>query len=104
MDYQKFHRTKAVIEVLGGAIAAVWGIVNIFRADSYAVAPVLPVMIAQIINHIRALVLTGWEDYEQESYAESQHNSYKDNRKLIILTAVFTCAAFVLVIVKTIIR
>lgn len=94
MDYQKFHRTNALLGLLGGAVAAVWGIVNLFLADSYAAAPYISIMIAYIIQGFRIFWLTGHEDYTQESYAESQKNSYKDNRTLYIISAVCSCVDY----------
>ncbi|MDE5859357.1 MAG: hypothetical protein K2H23_03075 [Oscillospiraceae bacterium] len=49
-------------------------------------------------------MLTGREEYQQEKYAESQKNSYTDNRTLYIISAACSCAALVLVIVKIIVR
>lgn len=46
-------------------------------------------------------MLTEREDYQ---HAENQKNSYTDNRTLYIISAVCSCAALALVIVKMIIR
>lgn len=104
MDYQKFHRINAVIEFTGSLAAALWSVVNLFLADKYAVEAYLPIMLAFIIKSVRIITLTGREEYQQESYAESLKNSYSDNRRLVIFSAIFSCVALVLIIVKMIIR
>lgn len=104
MDYQKFHRTNAVIELIGNALAAVLAVVNIFIAGSYAASPLLPMMAGQIIKNVREIMLTGRSDCTQESYAASLKNSYSDNRTLIIFKTVLSFSVAVLVIIKLIIR
>lgn len=104
MDYKKFHRTNNVIELVGSIAAAVWGVVNLFLADGYPTAAFMPIMLAFIIKSVRIITLTGREEYRQEEYAESQKSSYADNRRIVIFSAVFSCIALVLVIVKMIIR
>lgn len=104
MDYRKFHRINAVIEFVGSLAAALWSIADLFLADKYAVEAYLPIMLAFIIKNVRSIMLTGREEYQQECYAESLKNSYSDNRRLIIFSAVFSCTALVLIIVKMIIR
>lgn len=104
MDYQKFHRTNAVIELIGDASAAVLAVVNIFIADSYITAPLMPMMAGQITKNVRELMLTGQNDYTQESCAASFANSYRDNRTLNIFRVILSLAIVVLVIVKLIIR
>lgn len=100
MDYQKFNRTNVIIELIGSLAAALWSIVNLFIAGSYAFAAYMPVMIAFIIKSVRIIILTEREEYQQESYAESQKNSYTDNRTLYIISAVCSCVALVLIILK----
>lgn len=100
MDYQKFNRTNVIIELIGSLAAALWSIVNLFIAGSYAFAAYMPVMIAFIIKSVRIIILTEREEYQQESYAESQKNSYTDNRTLYIISAVYSCVALVLIILK----
>lgn len=104
MDYMKFHRTNAVIELAGSVIAAVWSVVNLFIAEGYAFAVYMPIILAFIIKSVRIITLTGREEYQQESYAESQESSYADNRRIVIFSTVFSCTALVLIIVKMIIR
>lgn len=104
MDYKKFHRTNAVIEFIGSLAAALWSIANLFLADGYAVAAYMPIMLAFIIKSIRIITLTGREEYQQESYAESQKSSYADNRRIVIFSAIFSCTALVLIIIKLILR
>lgn len=104
MDYKKFHRINVFIELAGSTVAAVWAVINLFLAESHPIIPLFPSMIAGIIKNSRCFMLTGHEDYRQESYAESQKSSYTDNRTLYIISAVCSCAALVLVIVKMIIR
>ena len=104
MDYKKFHRTNVIIELAGSTIAAVLAVINLFLAESYPTMPLFPSMLAYIIKSVRILMLTGHEEYQQESYAESQKTSYTDNRTLYIISAVCSCAALALVIVKMIIR
>lgn len=55
----KFHRTNVIIEFIGDAMAAVWAVINIFIADSYAAAPLILMMAGQIIAHFREIILTG---------------------------------------------
>lgn len=103
MDYQKFNRTNVIIELIGSLAAALWSIVNLFIAESYAFAAYMPVMIAFIIKSVRIIILTEREEYQQESYAESQKNSYTDNRTLYIISAVCSCVALVLIILKALV-
>lgn len=103
MDYQKFNRTNVIIELIGSLAAALWSIVNLFIAESYAFAAYMPVMIAFIIKSVRIIILTEREEYQQESYAESQKNSYKNNRTLYIISAVCSCAALALIILKALV-
>lgn len=100
MDYKKFHRTNVIIELAGSTIAAVWAVINLFLAESYPMMPLLTSMLAGIIKNSRCLMLTGHEDYRQEEYAESQKTSYIDNRTLYIISAVCSCVALALVIIK----
>ena len=100
MDYQKFNRTNVIIELIGCAAAAVWAVVNLFLAESNPVIPFFAIIIAGIIKNIRIIKLTEQENYQQESYAESQKNSYKNNRTLYIISAVCSCVVLVLVILK----
>ena len=104
MDYKKFHCINAVIEMVGSAAAVLWAIVNLFLAESYVVGAFMPIMLASIIKNVRSIRLTGREEYQQETYAESLKNSYSDNRRLVIFSAVCSCTALVLIIVKMIIR
>ncbi|MDE6763827.1 MAG: hypothetical protein K2J73_09125 [Oscillospiraceae bacterium] len=104
MDYSKFYRTNAVIELIGDVLAAVWAVINIFISDSYVAAPLIPMMAGQIIKNIREIVLTGRDDYKQEKYLTSYENSYKDNRTLNIFKALLSLAVVLLVIIKLIIR
>lgn len=103
MDYRKFSRTNVIIELIGSLAAASWSIVNLFIAESYAFAAYMPVMIAFIIKSVRIIILTEREGYQQESYAESQKNSYTDNRTLYIISAVCSCAALALIILKALV-
>ena len=100
MDYKKFHRTNVIIELVGITFAAVWAIVTLFLAESHPIIPLLPVQLAFIIKSVRILMLTGHEDYQQESYSESQKTSYTDNRTLYIISVICSCVASVLVIIK----
>ena len=100
MDYKKFHRTNVIIELAGSTIAAVWAVINLFLAESNPVAPLFPSMLAFIIKSVRILMLTGREEYQQESYAESQKTFYTDNRTLYIISVVCSCVTLVLVIIK----
>ena len=105
MDYKKFHRTNVIIELAGSTIAAVWAVINLFLAEvSAPLYPIMSIVFAGLIKNSRCIMLTGREEYQPESYAESQKNSYTDNRRLYIVSAVCSCAALVLVIVKMIIR
>lgn len=103
MDYSKFHRVNAVIELIGSVTAAVWGVVNLFLADGYPTAACMPIMLAVIIKSVRIITLTGREEYRQEEYAESQKSSYADNRRIVIFSAIFSCTALVFMVVKMII-
>lgn len=101
MDYKKFNRTNAVIETVGSIAAAVWAVINLFLAESNPVIPLLSITVAGLIKNSRCFMLTEREDYQ---HAENQKNSYTDNRTLYIISAVCSCAALALVIVKMIIR
>ncbi len=100
MDYKKFNRTNVIIELVGSIIAVVWSVIALFSAEDYAFAPYTPVMLAFIIKGVRILALTGREDYTQESYYESQKNSYMDNRTLHIVPVACSGVALVLVTIK----
>ena len=104
MDYKKFHCINVFIELAGSTVAAVWAVINLFLAESHPVIAFLPITVAVLIKNIRIIRLTEREEYQQESYAESQKNSYTDNRTLYIISAVCSCMALALVIVKMIIR
>ncbi len=104
MDYKKFHRTNVIIQHIGCVIAAAWAATDLFIADVYASAPIMPLCIAYIITAVRIIALTGRKDYAQESYTESQKSFYTDNRRLYIFSAIFGCIALVLVVIKMIIR
>ena len=104
MDYQKFHRTNAVIEFGGSLGSAAWSIANLFLADRYAVEAYMPVIVALIIKNVRIIMLTGRGEYRQEEYAESLKSSYSDNRRITIFSAIFSCMALALIIIKLIIR
>ncbi|MDE6745222.1 MAG: hypothetical protein K2J72_01150, partial [Oscillospiraceae bacterium] len=79
-------------------------VINIFIADSYVAAPLMPMMAGQIIKNVREIILTGRNDYTQESYVASFGNSYRDNRTLNIFKVFLSLAVVVLVIIKLIIR
>lgn len=104
MDYKKFHRTNAVIELAGNIASALWSIANFFLTERYVVEAYMPIILAFIIKNVRCIMLTGREEYQQEEYAESLKNSYNDNRRITIFSVVFSCTALVLIIVKMIIR
>ena len=105
MDYQKFHRTNVIIELIGCVIAAVWAVINLFLAEAfYPLYPMMSIVFAGLIKNSRCIALTGREGYQQESYAESQKTSYMDNRTLYIISAVCSCTALALVIIKMVIR
>lgn len=104
MDYRKFNRVNVIIEFIGDALAAVWAAVNIFIPNGYLTAPLFPMMIGQIIKNIREIILTGREDYQPESYAESVKASYIDNRRPIVFKTALSLAVIVLVIIKLVIR
>lgn len=104
MDYQKFHRTNAAIEFYGSLGSAAWSIANLFIADRYAVEAYMPVMFAFIIKSVRIIMLTERDECRQEEYAESLKKSYSDNRRITIFSAIFSCMALALIIIKLIIR
>lgn len=104
MDYKKFHRTNVIIELAGCVVAAVWAVINLFLAEDFApLYPMMSIVAAVTIKNSRCITLTGREDYQQESYAESQKNSYTDNRTLYIISAVCSCTALAFIIIKLII-
>lgn len=101
MDYKKFHRTNAVIMLTGNAIAAVWAVLNLFRGDGVVIAPIIPNCIASLLVHTHKIMLPVERGYEQKSYFESLDARFRDNRTLLIISAILFCAACGLIIVKS---
>ncbi|MDE7287940.1 MAG: hypothetical protein K2N71_00350, partial [Oscillospiraceae bacterium] len=93
MDYKKFHRTNAVIELTGNALAAVWAVLNLFRGDCVVIGPLLPNCIASLLKHTHNFMLPTERGYEQKSYFESLDTRFRDNRTLIIISAILFCVA-----------
>ena len=100
MDYKKFHRTNAIINLTGNAIAAAWAIVNLFLAEYFVVGPFLPIFIAFILRNTHDIMLPLENGYERESYYKSLKIRFSDNRRLYIFSIIFFCVALGLVFIE----
>lgn len=100
MDYKKFHRTDAIIELTGNALAAAWAVLNLFLVEYFVFGPFLPIFIALILRNTRDIMLPLENGYEKESYYESLKIRFSDNRRLYIFSIIFLCVALGVVFIE----